>query len=124
MFSYMKSMTQAYDLKEKYYECYKCGDISRLPAAFHNLDIIFEEEINKKIFSTMPYQEFLSTDYWQIISKYLYSASNYTCQICGDQDIELNIHHKTYEHRGEEHIFWLTDLIVLCHKCHSKIHNK
>jgi 5-methylcytosine-specific restriction endonuclease McrA len=35
----------------------------------------------------------------------------------------VNVHHRTYEHHGEEHQY-LDDLILLCHPCHSKFHGK
>jgi len=38
-----------------------------------------------------------------------------------DNGDDLNVHHNTYKRRGHE---LGSDLLVLCQKCHKKIHNK
>ena len=79
------------------------------------------EEIIKTL-AEIPYKDFLQTIYWNVIREYMLSQAKYKCQLCTLKD-ELHVHHKTYEHHGQEHLY-LEDLIVLCKKCHSKFHNR
>ena len=46
--------------------------------------------------------------------------SNCKCQLCNKSG-ELNVHHRTYERRGEESY---SDLITLCEDCHTLFHNQ
>lgn len=70
----------------------------------------------------LPYPEFLNTEYWNTIRKYMLDQAKYKCQLCNSNGT-LHVHHKTYEHHGDEHNH-LEDLIVLCKQCHEKIHDK
>jgi HNH endonuclease len=66
----------------------------------------------------MPYREYLKTSHWQILrNKKLRLAEN-RCEDCGSAK-DLQVHHLTYERRGEED---LDDLKVLCAVCHEKVH--
>lgn len=80
-----------------------------------------ELEKQKRLFylKTMPYKEYLETDEWKLKRKDALIRANYKCQLC-NQSGALNVHHRTYERRGNELI---KDLIVLCSKCHSKFHD-
>ena len=73
----------------------------------------------------MPYSEYLQTEHWQEVRKYCLKKAGYRCQLC-HSNRKLNVHHKTYEHRGEEDQGWnwKNDLIVLCQSCHEKFHAK
>ena len=48
-----------------------------------------------------------------------YRKAGFKCQLCGRKG-DLNVHHNTYNSRGNEN---LKDLIVLCKDCHTKFHN-
>lgn len=69
---------------------------------------------------TMPYREYLQTAEWQETRKQALKRAHYKCQLC-NREGRLNVHHKTYEHRGQE---LNSDLIVLCENCHGKFHDK
>jgi len=69
----------------------------------------------------MPYHEYLSTNEWDVIRKHYLKEAGYKCQLCNAEGVELHVHHKTYERRGEEHP---DDLIALCKDCHAKVHDK
>ena len=87
---------------------------------------IMSFNMNKTMVETlrdMPYADFLNTYYWDIVRKYKLVKGNYSCELCNTKGTVLNVHHKTYEHRGEEYRY-LEDLIVLCSDCHGKFHNK
>lgn len=71
----------------------------------------------------MKYEEFLQTDYWKLVSEQARINAHYKCQLCGCNDKKLNVHHNTYEHRGEE-FKHMEDLICLCEDCHNFYHTK
>lgn len=68
----------------------------------------------------MPYEEYLQTNHWKDVRKRALYRSGYKCQLCSSKG-NLNVHHNTYENRGNEKD---EDLIVLCEKCHGKFHGK
>lgn len=84
----------------------------------------FSDEVKKAILK-MDYYDFLQTPYWDGIRSYKLKRAKYCCELCGGKGI-LNVHHKTYEHHGLEHLRSVTDkdLIVLCKDCHEKFHDK
>lgn len=67
------------------------------------------------------YYDFLQSDYWRYVRKLKLKQCGNKCQICGSKK-DLNIHHNTYAHHGQEHKH-LEDLVVLCRKCHEKFHD-
>ncbi len=67
---------------------------------------------------TCDYSIYLETDHWKFFSSEKRKNAKYKCEICGEKGIE--VHHKTYEHRGFE---TFNDVLCLCHKCHMEIHN-
>jgi hypothetical protein len=68
---------------------------------------------------TMPYREYLLTPEWQERRRARLRAARFRCQVCNAQDRRLNVHHRTYERRGDE---YARDLIVLCEDCHHLFH--
>lgn len=66
----------------------------------------------------MPYVEYLQTPEWQETRKVALKRAKYHCQVCNGTGV-LDVHHRTYERKGEERN---DDLIVLCRKCHSLFH--
>ncbi len=82
--------------------------------------VLFQEDFKK--LSKMPYDEFLKTNYWGIISEQRKNAARRKCDQCGSF-YQLNVHHKTYKHRGYE-IEHFGDLVVLCRSCHGARHGK
>ena len=70
----------------------------------------------------MPYGEFLQTPYWWMVRNFVVATRGARCCKCGESWlVRINVHHRTYEHRGEE-FDHLEDLDVLCEECHSGIH--
>lgn len=84
----------------------------------------FDEEIKETVLE-MDYYDFLKTPYWDGIRNYKLKRAKYCCELCGGKGV-LNVHHKTYENHGREHIRIIADkdLIVLCKDCHEKFHDK
>lgn len=64
---------------------------------------------------------YLNTIHWRKMRQKVYDKYKGICQKCGDSIYleDANIHHRTYKHMGNEEI---TDLILYCSSCHSKIH--
>ena len=90
-------------------------------------EIVDWDKIYEYINTQMTYEEFLASEYWTIIAQYLKIKNKYTCQKCGKQFKhfkDLNIHHKTYEHHGLEHLEEIQnkDLLCCCKKCHRQEH--
>lgn len=69
----------------------------------------------------LDYQkEYLKTIYWQYVRKLVIEERGNRCEECGAEP-SIDVHHLTYEHIGEEHLF-LNDFVVLCRRCHEKKH--
>ena len=69
----------------------------------------------------MPYDKFLQTKYWYQVKRIVLGRDRYTCQQCGLADLTgkyLDVHHLTYEYRGNE-LHHLNDVTTLCHRCCS-----
>ena len=93
--------------------------------AFHTIAALFEGELDhpatKRLeeLRAMPYREYLQTQEWQEIRRSMVRASGYKCQRCGCRNTKLDVHHLTYERRGEEA---REDLEVICRDCHEFEH--
>lgn len=66
----------------------------------------------------MPYQEYLQTEEWKETRLKALKRADFKCQVCNKSD-KLNVHHRTYENRGNEQN---KDLTVLCEDCHKLYH--
>ena len=62
----------------------------------------------------MPYQQYLQTPEWFARRTAALRRAGYRCQLC-NRTGRLEVHHRTYERRGNESP---EDLIVLCDECH------
>lgn len=67
---------------------------------------------------TMPYHEYLQTPEWKKRRFSMLRWSRRRCEECGSKE-KLQVHHKTYERRGQE---LASDLKVLCRDCHETHH--
>lgn len=72
------------------------------------------------VLKSLPYDDYLKTEYWQQVRKESLRRAKYRCQMC-NADAPLDVHHRTYETRGEE---TTGDVIALCRDCHAKYHGK
>jgi 5-methylcytosine-specific restriction endonuclease McrA len=68
----------------------------------------------------LPYHEYLQTPHWIKLRDEHLKRSKYRCQICNKSG-KLNVHHRTYERKGEEDY---NDLVTLCEDCHILFHNQ
>jgi hypothetical protein len=76
---------------------------------------------NFEYLASIPYEKFLLDGYWGDVRAAVLERDENQCQLCLSESC-LQVHHKTYEHRGLEHIY-LDDLITLCVSCHQKFHD-
>lgn len=64
------------------------------------------------------YEEYLGSDAWRKRRRQALRAGGFMCSMCGSRR-NLDVHHLTYTHIGDE----LPDeLVVLCHRCHQLTH--
>ena len=76
---------------------------------------IAERRVERRV---MDYADYLLTPYWGSQRQGALARAQGRCQVCnGDQRLE--VHHRTYERRGDERE---DDLIVLCRRCHGLYH--
>lgn len=67
----------------------------------------------------MPYAEYLLTTHWRLKREEAIAHYGDSCVLCGDGPVQ--VHHRTYERRGDELV---SDLVVLCADCHRSYHRK
>lgn len=79
-----------------------------------------EEFRRLKQLHSMPYQEYLASPEWAETRRRALKRCGFRCQLC-NREGQLNVHHRTYERRGNEKN---EDLIVLCRECHKTFHQE
>lgn len=63
--------------------------------------------------------ESYNTAEWQRKKNRILERDNYTCQICGDTESAMQVHHISYKHcNGKAYNALDGELITLCEKCH------
>jgi hypothetical protein len=71
--------------------------------------------------SDITYERFLQTRYWHAIRLKVISDRKHLCEVCSEKRPDVEIHHRTYDHRGEEYAY-LMDLRLLYGRCHNMAH--
>lgn len=67
---------------------------------------------------TMAYDEYLRTGHWARTRQEVLERAGNACQTCSSTR-RLQVHHRTYDRRGNE---LPEDLTVLCDDCHATFH--
>lgn len=67
----------------------------------------------------ITYEDYLESPHWKATKSERLKLSNYCCDVCGDDEIQLQVHHKHYETLGHED---MDDLATLCPYCHKDVH--
>jgi len=99
-------------------------DWSDLHQKQNNINNIYNDKKEIKEFKKlkkMPYEEYLKSQHWINTRNKALVRAKYKCQLCGEKEKALHVHHNTYENKGNEKD---EDLIVLCEDCHARYHNK
>lgn len=66
------------------------------------------------------YHAYLQSEEWQAVrARFWASRLPKECYCCGDTESPKDLHHKTYDHLGNES---LLDLVPLCRPCHHEVH--
>lgn len=68
----------------------------------------------------IDYFEWMKSPAWRRIRNRKMKESGYKCELCGSAK-NLHVHHITYENIGHEP---MDDLLVVCNKCHKKLHEE
>lgn len=68
----------------------------------------------------IPYEDYLKTEHWKQVRKYALAYARNRCQICNATGL-VDVHHRSYENRGDER---MEDVIVLCRDCHTTFHER
>ncbi|MBP8124935.1 MAG: HNH endonuclease [Caldilineaceae bacterium] len=66
----------------------------------------------------LPYADYLQSTHWRRTRRKKIASVGSRCEQCGRRKA-LQVHHLTYERKGEE---LMTDLQVLCRACHKAVH--
>ena len=64
--------------------------------------------------------DYIQSPAWQEKRRQVLERDGYCCTRCGSA-VNLDVHHLTYSHFGNEP---LEDLVTLCRRCHGTIHKK
>jgi 5-methylcytosine-specific restriction endonuclease McrA len=65
------------------------------------------------------YQKYLRSPEWKARRMSKLKEARFRCQLCNSSGPLLECHHRTYQRCGNEQ---LSDLIVLCRRCHERFH--
>jgi 5-methylcytosine-specific restriction endonuclease McrA len=68
----------------------------------------------------MEYRDYLQTEHWLNVRERVNEFWGRRCAVCNSPD-NVQVHHRTYDHLGQERI---QDVILLCDSCHTKFHGK
>jgi hypothetical protein len=74
--------------------------------------------LQPSLLRTMSYEQYLRTDHWLKVRDAAIERANRRCALC-NSEVNLHVHHRTYERLGRE---LPGDLTVLCSACHDKFH--
>jgi len=86
---------------------------------WHSIQQVNADELGK-ILKFLKYPLFLRTPYWFAVSSVVKERAGNRCQMCNSPE-NTQAHHRTYEHRGFEHLH-MGDLVCVCEKCHKQHH--
>jgi len=90
------------------------------PSALTSSEAWSVRDMNESVLrlQIMPYHEYLHTAHWQGVRRAALARADHRCQLC-NSPTALQVHHRTYERRGNERD---NDVIALCDTCHSIFH--
>lgn len=70
------------------------------------------------------YSDKLKSPKWQKKRLEILSKRGFKCEVCGDEENQIQVHHKTYMYGLEPWQYDDSVYQVLCEKCHIKAHKK
>lgn len=69
------------------------------------------------------YKEYINSMRWAGIAAKCKQRDGQRCRCCNSREF-LEVHHRCYDYLGREEENNMEDLITLCNRCHSKLHDK
>lgn len=70
------------------------------------------------------YWEKLQDPRWQKLRLEAMESKGFSCELCGDNESLLNVHHKEYFSGRNPWEYYIEQLAVLCNTCHETEHSK
>lgn len=112
-----------YDAIEYWGGLWTFGTVSSWPGLLMCTNRMAEEqrEMFSEYLRTLPYQRFLETRYWRAVRLQAMHQFRHTCAVCEQKVPGVEVHHRTYDHRGSEYLHF-DDLRLLCARCHNTVH--
>lgn len=77
---------------------------------------------NKKSHKNLEYHKQLETKEWKDYRKLVFSSRGKVCEMCGAKT-NLQVHHPKYVFGRKAWEYPISEVVVLCRKCHEKVHN-
>lgn len=96
----------------------KKADPEPQPTTLDDVDVLRRLLIQR--LKGMPYEKYLQTEHWRHVRILALERAGGRCQLCNKTE-RLQVHHRTYERRGEEKP---EDVTVVCRPCHARHHGK
>ena len=81
--------------------------------------MLVEDEAQRAI--AVDYDEYIASPMWARRKREAIECAGRRCQLCGESNAMLEVHHNTYAHLGNERP---ADLCVLCVPCHETFHDR
>jgi hypothetical protein len=83
----------------------------------------FPEDDRYRLMSKSDYQDYIRSPEWRQMAEAAKRRVGYRCQLCNRHasELELEVHHRTYERLDKERP---DDLTVLCRRCHEAFHGQ
>jgi 5-methylcytosine-specific restriction endonuclease McrA len=69
------------------------------------------------------YRQYLRSFRWQLVRRLRLWLDDGRCRVCNERG-RLEVHHRSYDHRGGSLEGELRDTIALCGECHDWAHRK
>ena len=66
------------------------------------------------------YDQYLKSEAWAKRRSLVLKRARGVCEGCAEQN-PTEVHHRSYEHVGNEFLF---ELVALCHSCHDRLHEE
>jgi predicted restriction endonuclease len=90
-------------------------------------ELLLHPNIPKPLHGMSP-RELKGTEWWDKTRQQVYEKANYKCQCCGVDRRDAKYHkwleaHECYIYDYERGTATVSEIIALCHSCHSYIHS-
>ena len=69
------------------------------------------------------YYEKLKDPRWQKLRLEVMQANDFCCEVCGDNESTLNVHHKEYFKGNDPWDYDIRQLVCICESCHEEQHS-